>query len=136
MVNSIRKAQAERQARQANEANKVIRESLAELFPDIPVFMNVLTEDELPENMTYLVIETDNYVKEDKSKSASETVGITLWSTNRPDPTLDHLYVILAGREGGLRLTSANNDFVIPPKTGEPINMFTATFHRPAEIGC
>lgn len=137
MVNSIKKKQTETVVNKINAQNKKLRDNLAELFPDIPIFMNVLSEDELPDNMTYIVIETDNYSKLDTSKTASETVGITLWSMNRPDNTLDHQYILLAGQDANLKLQNTNNDFIVMSKTNEIINMFVATFHRPVLVmGC
>lgn len=136
MVNTIRLSQLTKEAKRINDQNKLIRETLAEVFPDIPVFMNVLSEDEIPENMTYIVIETDNYVKEPNSKTASETVGITLWSQNREDNTLDHLKILMAGTEAKLRLSSTNNDYIVMTKTTNIINMFVATFHRSVLVGC
>lgn len=139
MVKSISLTQAQAQAQRINEQNNKLRANLKELFPELTdkIFMNVLSEEEIPEDMTYLVIETDDFqVTDPKAKSARENVAVTLWSTNREDPTLDHLYVMLAGQEVGLRFSSTTNDYVVMPDNKTIVNMFVATFQRAVKVGC
>lgn len=139
MVNSISLAQTQKMAAKLNDQNNKLRSNLDELFPELStkIFMNVLTEEEIPEDMTYLVVETDDYTMTDqKSNATRETVGVTLWSTNREDPTLDHLYIILAGQEAGLRFVSTTNDYVVMPDNKTIVNMFVCTFSRKVKVGC
>lgn len=139
MVKQMALGQTIAQAKRLNDQNNKLRENLKELFPELEekIFMNVLSEEEIPEDMTYLVVETDDYsVTDPKTKSARENVAVTLWSTNRQDPTLDHLYVILAGQEAGLRFTSTTNDYVVMPDNKTIVNMFVVTFARAVKVGC
>lgn len=126
------------QAKRLNLQNKKLRDNLNELFPNVPIFMNILTEEEIPdETMTYLVIETGNFTKIiEKGNSVTETVAITFWSMNREDPVLDELQVILAGNDAGLRFTSASNDYIVNSDNSQIVNMFVARFNRGAKVGC
>lgn len=126
------------QAKRLNLQNKKLRDNLSELFPNVPIFMNILTEEEIPdETMTYLVIETGNFTKIiEKGNSVTETVAITFWSMNREDPVLDELQVILAGNDAGLRFTSASNDYIVNSDNSQIVNMFVARFNRGAKVGC
>lgn len=127
--------QMKQEAARLNKINIQIQADLIEAF-EIPVYMNVVSEDEMPEDLTYFIIETDDYTQSDSGKSASENVTITLWSTNRPDPTLDHLTTIAIGLGNKLRLVSATNDYIIMEKTNVIINMFTCNFARRVKVGC
>lgn len=124
-----------REALRLNTKNKQIETDLINNF-NIPVFMNVVSEAEMPENLTYFIIETDDYTQSEPSKTAGETVTITMWATERPDPTLDHLTTIAIGLGNGLRLVSATNDYIIMEKTNTIINMFTCNFTRKVRVGC
>lgn len=138
MVNSINLSMMKDQAKRLNLQNKKLRDNLSELFPNVPIFMNILTEEEIPdETMTYLVIETGNFTKIiEKGNSVTETVAVTFWSMNREDPVLDELQVILAGNDAGLRFTSASNDYIVNSDNSQIVNMFVARFNRGAKVGC
>lgn len=124
------------EAKRLNSMNVNIIADLKENF-ELPVYMNVVTEDELPEDLTYFIIEVDDYVHTDTaSKAVSENVTITMWSTNRPDPTLDHLMTVAIGLDNKLTFVNASNDHIIMEKTGVIINMFTANFKRKTKVGC
>lgn len=138
MANSVKQAMLVKQATRLNAQNKAIRDGLNEVFPDIPVFMNVLTEEEIPEDtMTYFVIETGNFNKMvENSNGVTENVAITLWARNREDPTLDQLLVIMTGNDAGLRFSSATNDYIINSDNSQIVGMFTARFTRAVKVGC
>ena len=138
MVNSVRATMLQTQAKRLNAQNQKLREALAELFPNVPIFMNVLTEEEIPaETMTYLVIETGNYTKMiEKGASITETVAITFWAMNREDPTLDQLQLIMTGSDTGLNFTGSTNDYIINRDNSQIVNMFTARFTRGVKVGC
>lgn len=124
------------EAKRLNSMNVNIIADLKENF-ELPVYMNVVTEDELPEDLTYFIIEVDDYVHSDTaSKAVSENVTITMWSTNRPDPTLDHLMTVAIGLDNKLTFVNASNDHIIMEKTGVILNMFTANFKRKTKVGC
>lgn len=124
------------EAKRLNSMNVNIIADLKENF-ELPVYMNVVTEDELPEDLTYFIIEVDDYVHTDTaSKAVSENVTITMWSTNRPDPTLDHLMTVAIGLDNKLTFVNASNDHIIMEKTGVILNMFTANFKRKTKVGC
>lgn len=126
----------EQEAKRLNKMNINIVTDLKENF-ELPVYMNVVTEDELPEDLTYFIIEVDDYVHSDtSSKAVSENVTITMWSTNRPDPTLDHLMTVAVGLDNKLTFVNASNDHIIMEKTGVNLNMFTANFKRRTKVGC
>lgn len=133
---SMMKTLMAQEAKRLNSMNVNIIADLKENF-ELPVYMNVVTEDELPEDLTYFIIEVDDYVHSDTaSKAVSENVTITMWSTNRPDPTLDHLMTVAIGLDNKLTFVNASNDHIIMEKTGVILNMFTANFKRRTKVGC
>lgn len=135
MANTM-KTLMQQEAKRLNTMNINIIHDLKENF-DLPVYMNVVTEDELPEDLNYFIVEVDDYVHSDtSSKAVSENVTITMWSTNRPDPTLDHLMTVAVGLDNKLTFVNANNDHIIMEKTGVILNMFTANFKRRTKVGC
>lgn len=132
---SIIATQMKAEAKRLNTMNMKIKSALESEF-ELPVYMNVVSENEMPENLTYFIIETDDYLQSQPSKSVRENVTITMWSKERPDPVLDHLTVIAIGLENRLDLESATNDYIIMEKTNEIINMFTCNFKRKVKVGC
>lgn len=132
---SIIATQMKAEAKRLNTMNMKIKSALESEF-ELPVYMNVVSENEMPENLTYFIIETDDYLQSQPSKSVRENVTITMWSKERPDPVLDHLMVIAIGLENRLDLESATNDYIIMEKTNEIINMFTCNFKRKVKVGC
>lgn len=133
---SMIKTLMEQEAKRLNTMNMKIKQELEENF-QLPVYMNVVTESELPEDLTYFIIEVDDYSHTDEaSKAVSESVTITMWATDRPDPTLDHLMTVAIGLDNRLTLVNATNDHIIMEKTGVILNMFTCNFRRKTKVGC
>lgn len=132
---SINQALLATEAKRLNTVNMTIKSELEELF-DLPVFMNVAAESEIPENLTYFIIETDDYTKTHAGKGLIENFTISMWSTNREDPTLDHLMTVAVGLDHRYNLINTTNDYIIMEKTNEIVNLFTANFTRSVKVGC
>lgn len=129
----------ERQAEKLNQQNMNLLNELKEYFgEEFPIFMDGVSEEELPkDNMTYIFIETGNYVVTDStSKAMSETVTINYFSEGRPNPTLDRLMIVLCGQQVKLKLAQSTQETIVLDNTSRLVGVFTCDFTRPVLKGC
>lgn len=137
-MNKVIAAQITKEAERINAQNMTLVQMI-ETELDLPnlVFMDLVQESELPQdNMTYVIIENGDYnnVVQDQKKFLTETVTITFWSENRPNPTLDRLQLIFIAKQLKLHVQSSQNENVILTDTSRVINMFTLTCTRGVKI--
>lgn len=136
MLNGIILDNAIQQAKRLNALNISMKQDLEEHL-GLPVFMQIATESEIPEDYNYIVVETDDYDNKNGDKmSVTETVSFTLFQTNRPDPTLDHLLMIAIGQSHKMTLEGTVNNYIVMERTGFIVNACTITFTRGVKVGC
>ena len=78
-----------KEADRINTQNMKLLNSLVEYFGEsVPVFMDAVSEDELPnDQMTYVFIESGNYnVTDSKNKDMTDTVTVTYFGEGRENP--------------------------------------------------
>lgn len=129
----------EREADRINEQNMALMNALVEYFgEEVPVFMDAVSEDELPENnMTYVFIESGNYnVSDDKNRMMRDNVTVTYFSEGRENPTQDRLAIVYAIRSVKLRFESSNQQTVFFDDTNRLVGIFEANASRPILKGC
>jgi hypothetical protein len=127
------------QATKINEQNMALLALLKEHFgEDFPIFMDAVSEEELPKNnMSYIFIETGNYVVSDEhNKAMRETVTVNYFSEGRPNPTLDRLMIVLAGQSVRLKMVQSTQETIVLDNTSRLIGLFTCDFSRAVLKGC
>lgn len=129
--------QIEKEAARINTQNMKLVQMLEEQFElQGLVFMDMVQESELPQdNMNYIIVENGDYTNTTpEQKTFTETVTVTFWNENRPNPTLDRLMLLYIAKQCKLRVVSSNNENIILTNTNRIINMFTLTLSRGVKV--
>lgn len=128
-----------KEADRINAQNMKLLNSLVEYFGEsVPVFMDAVSEDELPnDQMTYVFIESGNYnVTDSKNKDMTDTVTVTYFSEGRENPTLDRLAIVYLLKDARLKFQGSSQDTMFFDESDRLVGVFVATATRQVLKGC